>query len=70
MNSEKELSAAVVVSILEKKKKRKKGGKRSALVKPRLTQRGALGFYNTLQFTTVYNTLQGPINTFLPSKYK
>ena len=70
MNSEEEFAAAVVVYILEKKKKRKKGGKRSAWVKPRLTQRDALGFYNTLQFKTLYNTLQRPINTFLLSKYK
>ena len=70
MNSEDEFAAAVIVYILEKKKKIKKGGKRSAWVKPRLTQRDALGFYNTLKFKTLYNTLQRPINTFLPSKYK
>ena len=70
MDSEKELAAAAVVYILEKKKKRKKRKKRSTWVKPSLTRRDTLGFYNTLQLTTLCNTLQRPINTFLPSKCK
>lgn len=48
MGSEVEPTPAAVVYILEKKKKEKHGKKRSAWVKPWLTQRDALGFYNTL----------------------
>ena len=70
MDFEEDLAAAVVVYILEKKKKEKKRKKHSAWVKPWLTPRDALGFYNTLQLKTLRNTLQRPINTFLPSKYK
>ena len=51
MDSEGELSAAVVVYILEKMKKRKKKQKkRSTWVKPWPTRRDALGFYNTLMY--------------------
>ena len=46
MGSEVEPAPAVVVYILEKKKNMEK--KRSAWVKPWLTQRDALGFYNSL----------------------
>ena len=55
MDSEEELAAAVLAYILEKKKKRKKRKKRSTWVKPLLTRRDALRFYNLQHFTTLYN---------------
>ena len=50
MDSEEEHSASVFVYILEKKKKQKK---RSTWVKPWLMRRNVLGFYNTVQLTTL-----------------
>ena len=55
MDSEEELAPAVVVYVLQKKPKRKKWKKRSTSVKPWLTRRDALGVYNTLQLTTLYD---------------
>ena len=50
MDFEEELAPAVVVYILEKKRKEKKPEKRSTWVKPWLTRRDPLGFYNTLMY--------------------
>ena len=52
MDSEEQFAAAAIVYILERKKKRKKKNekKRGTWVKPWLTRRDALGFYNTLMY--------------------
>ena len=68
MDSEEEVAVAVFVHILEKKEKRKKTKKTWYLVKPWLTRRDAVGFYNTIKLATLNTTLQRPINTFLTSK--
>ena len=67
MDSEEELAAVVVVYILKKKKKRKKKWKkRSTWVKPWLTRRDPLGFYNAL----TYELRTEEEHTFIPSKCK
>ena len=71
MDSELQLAAPLIIYTLEKKKKRKNGKNLNGNnVKAWITQGDALGFNNILQLTTLYNTLQLSLNTFLPSKCK
>ena len=71
MDSELQLAAPLIIYTLEKKKKRKNGKNLNGNnVKTWITQGDALGFNNILQLTTLYNTLQLSLNTFLPSKCK